>query len=68
MTDDDKLWKFSWSTGLSKGSLMILHYEVWISNPSEERIILIKEEKAYKRFYSMTQGVPSDMDSIEWFR
>ncbi|KAJ4903571.1 Calcium-binding EF-hand family protein [Raphanus sativus] len=28
----------------------------------------IKGEKAYKRFWSMVQGVPSGMDTICWFR
>ena len=43
------LWKPLWSSGLTNGSLMLLHQEVWVSIPGEGGIMRIKGEKAYKR-------------------
>ena len=42
-------WNLFWSGGLTKGSLMFLHQEVWVSISGEDRIMRIKREKAYKR-------------------
>ena len=38
-----------WSGGLTKGSLMLLHREIWVSIAGEGGIMRIKEKKAYKR-------------------
>ena len=44
-----KLWKFPWSSSLIKGSLMLLHQEIWVSIIGEGGIMRIKGEKTYKR-------------------
>ena len=58
------MWKFPWSSGLTKCSLMLLHQEVWFQFAEMAELCKLRGRKGLQKICSMAQWVSSSVDPV----